>query len=396
MKNNFKVLQFAFTDSLRTVFTDFGAILVLVIAALAYPVIYSISYSKQVVTDLNAVVVDNDNSQLSRKCINMLDATPGIKVVAKSTSMEEAKVLFWDNTAHAIFTVPESFEKELLKGNQAALAMYADASNFLYYKETYKAAMRVVNTVSATLEYKKLIAQNIPDKLAKEKLNPLNVQMVNLYNPAGSYGSFVMPGIMLIIIQQTLLIGIGLIGGAGRERKRMVMIAEKVPLTAHPVSLIFGKALAYFFIGAINMLFSSVVVYHWFSYPDKSVAMEVLALAVPFLLSTIFLGLTISVLFRHREHSIMFLVFLTPIILFVSGLSWPVESMPVLLHKLFSVFPAIHMVPAYIRVRTMGVGLSNVQSELMWLWGQTAVYFVLAVIAFVVSTKKNVKHIETI
>lgn len=99
--------------------------------------------------------------------------------------------------------------------------------------------------------------------------------------------------------------------------------------------------------------------------------------------------MAISLGFKHREYSIMFLVFLTPIVLFITGLSWPIEAMPEVLHSVFKLVPSTHMVPAYIRLRTMGVSLSEIKPELSALSIQMLLYFFLAVVGFKIAMNKK-------
>jgi ABC-2 type transport system permease protein len=207
----------------------------------------------------------------------------------------------------------------------------------------------------------------------------------SLYNPSGSYGSYVMPGMILIILQQTLLIGIGMIGGAGKERRNNQIVKPGVRVRQGMFSVVFGKGLAYFVIYLPSIAFTMVYLSKWFAFPNKGSFVDVCILLVPFLFSVIFLGLMISMLFRRREHSIMTLVFVSPIVLFVSGLSWPESSIPRLLYQLSHIFPSTSMIPAFLRIRTMGVSLSDVRPELIFLMVQMIVYFVMAAFAYKIS-----------
>ena len=112
---------------------------------------------------------------------------------------------------------------------------------------------------------------------------------------------------------------------------------------------------------------------------------------VPYFFSVIFLGLTISMLFRRREHSIMALVFFSPIVLFVSGMSWPETSIPWLLNYLAHIFPSTTMIPAYLRIRTMGVSIGEVRPELLFLLIQMIVYFLIASVGYRISVSRQSK-----
>ncbi len=382
LNDDIKVIQITFQDSIRTIFKDRGALLILLFAAIFYPIVYSIAYSNQVVREIPTAVVDLDQSTTSRQWLKMIDATPDLSIRYQTGSMAEAEELFWNNEVKAIVLLPEGFEKNLLTGRQSTASLYADAANFLLYKNTLQSAMAASGTFAAGVEFKRLLAEVDRPELAMQSIQPVQSRVYNLFNPAGSYGSFVMPGLMLLILQQTMLIGIGLVGGAGRERKRSAMESFGIRFVDHPFAAIMGKSLAYFLIGLFNLLFVTVLVYHWFHFPVKGEFLNVLLLGIPFLLSTTFLGMTISLLFKHREHSIMALVFLSPIVLFLSGLSWPAEAIPHLLQQVFKIFPTGFAIPAYLRIRLMGVSLKEVQPEMIALLIQMLVYFLLAGFSF--------------
>jgi len=373
---------FSFADELKAIMKDKGAMLIFFLAVFAYPLIYSIAYKNNVVRDIPVTVVDLDNSASSRQMIRMLDATKEISVAREVGSLHEARQIFWDGNSKGVILIPNGFEKELLRGSQTSVSVYCDASYFLIYKETLSGTIQATGTLSAGVEIKHLMAMGVGEELAIQQRDPMSSRFYNLYNPAGSYGSYVMPGIILIILQQTLLIGIGMIGGAGKERRNNQVVRRGLKVRQGMFSVVFGKGLAYFMIYLANIAFTLVYLSKWFGFPDKGNFADVCILLVPYLFSVIFLGLMISMLFRRREHSIMTLVFVSPIVLFVSGLSWPETSIPPLLNLLSHIFPSTSMIPAFLRIRSMGVSIFDVRPELIFLVVQMIVYFLMAAFAY--------------
>jgi len=114
----------------------------------------------------------------------------------------------------------------------------------------------------------------------------------------------------------------------------------------------------------------------------------------PFLVATIFMGIGLSTLFKHRESAIVFMVFLSPIALFLSGISWPVSAIPGWLVELSKVLPGTTAIPAYLRLRTMGVGLPEVKHELLFLYAQAGVYIALTLIYFYIRVYRGAKKVS--
>ena len=88
----------------------------------------------------------------------------------------------------------------------------------------------------------------------------------------------------------------------------------------------------------------------------------------------------------------MTLVFVSPIVLFLSGLSWPENSIPKFLYQIAHIFPSTSMIPAYLRIRTMGVSINDVRPELIFLVVQMVVYFLLASVGYKISVIRQEQH----
>jgi ABC-2 type transport system permease protein len=380
--NSFELMAIHFKNELKSIFTDSGAVLILVGALLIYPVVYSLGYFNEVLTDLPIGVVDLDQSVTSRKYTGMLDAAREVEVTSNPLNLKQAEDLFLANKISGVVLIPKDFQKDIFSGKQANVAVYADGSYLLKYKTLYTAATVVNAYFGGGVAVKRYMIEGKSMQQAKISASPLDIQTHMLYNPTGSYGSFVMPGLIIIIIQQTLLIGIGIIGGTFSESKASPFVLPEQKRMREVIPLIFGRVGAYLLISAFNICLALILVHDWFNYPDKAGMLEVLMLLFPFLLAVIFLGIGLSTLFQHRESAIVFMMFLSPIALFLSGLSWPVSAMPDLLVGLSKILPGTNVVPAYLRLRTMGVGMSNVKPELLKLYLQAASYAVITISYF--------------
>lgn len=369
-------------EELLTIIKDPAILLVFVIANIIYPIIYSIAYEPNQIKNVSIALIDNDNTAVSRQLSRMIDATEGIQVTYKPTSLDKAKDLFYTSKVHGIVSFPENFEKDILSGKQTTISLYADASYFLIYRQVYSSTVYAYRQYAAGIQVKKGLMHGKNLAMAISAINPVNFKTVELYNPNASYGAFVMPPLILIILQQTLLIGIGILGGTRKEihRYNFMLPADKHSKRVMP--FILGKAFAYFTVFMIIGTFTLVWVHHWYVYPNKASYLEVLSLYVPYITANVFLGMTISVFFKRRENALLFMVFLSVPVLFLSGATWPVEAIPPFLHKMSYIFPSAFMVPAYLRVRSMGAELHHVSTEIYAMLIQCVIYSIMAYAAF--------------
>ena len=387
--NGFQLIASHFINELKSVFSDKGALLILVGAVVIYPVIYSIGYFNETMTDLKVAVVDLDHSTASRKYTAMIDASAELDVAYKTLDLPTAENLFMTNKVNGVILISKDFEKDLLSGQQANVAVYADASYFLKYKNTIIATTYSNAYFSGGISVLRYVAEGNSVQQAKVNNDPLPAYTHVLYNPSSGYGSFVMPGVILVILQQTLLIGIGMLGGSFSESKASPFILPKENRKREIIPYLTGKTGAFLLISLFNIAYAIILIHHWFNYPDKAEMLHVIMLLLPYLLSVIFLGIGLSTLFRHRESAIVFMVFLSPIALFLSGLSWPASSIPEWLVMVSKILPSTTVIPAYARLRTMGVGITAIKSEMLFLYAQTAVYLVLTLVYFFIRTSNN-------
>jgi ABC-2 type transport system permease protein len=368
-----------FLYELKAIISDDGAILILFIAVIIYPVIYSIVYMKGNVTNMSVAMVDQDHSASSRKYAQMLDASSEINLVVRPTDMKTAEDLLKDNKIEGVIFIPEGFQKQIMRGEQANVAVYCDAAYFLKYRNQLMAISYTNSYFSAGISVKKYMASGQDYKKALVSNSPIDPQPHILYNPGSNYGTFVMPGIMLIVIQQTLLIVIGLMGGSFSESMKSPFKLDLSERKHEIIPHLLGKAGAFLTASLLNVAFTLVMIYRWFNYTDNANFLHVMILVFPFLVSVVFLGIGLSTLFKHRESAIVFMVFLSPIALFLTGISWPVSAIPEWLATLSKLLPGSLMVPAYYRLRNMGVGLSGIKHEIWMLYLQAAIYVGLTI-----------------
>jgi ABC-2 type transport system permease protein len=203
---------------------------------------------------------------------------------------------------------------------------------------------------------------------------PIVYEQCNLFNPSLGYGIFVMPAIILLIVQQTALIGVGMVSGTRRER------GECYPLLS-PLTITIGRTLAYLAIYALTLGFMLTVHYSLFDYPMRAPWWRCVAVILPYLLSVIFLAQSLGSLFRRRESSILWLLWLSIPLLLVSGASLPPQAFPEWLYIIGMVAPSSSAIEAWIAVQSRGASLAEVAPQLTTLWILVVVYGVGAVVA---------------
>ncbi len=375
----------SFLGEYERIFRDWGALLILVVALALYAFFYPIPYMSEILKEVPVAVVDLDHSETSRRLVRMLDAHELIRVSVAAETRAEAERLVRAGEVGGVVVVPEDFERRIRRNEQAAVTAYADASYFLVYRQVLTGAMEATGTLSAGIEIRRLQAQGLPPEAAMKARDPLPLVMRPLFNPTEGYGSYVVPGVLVLILQQTLLVGIGLVAGTGRERVAGGgsggRSAAGVSRVSAALATLLGRAFAYFLLYLLHLLFYFGVVFHVFGFGQRAGAITLLAFGTPFLLAVIFLALAVRGAFRTREMSTQVLLFTSLPALFVAGFSWPVEAIPPWIAALAKALPSTPAIAGFLRLSQMGATLAQVRAEWLLLWGLCGVYFLAAWIA---------------
>ena len=371
------------------ILSDFGVLLILVIAAAAYPVLYGYAYSTEVLRDAPVALVDLDGTGLSRQLTRMIDATEEMKIKEMPGSLNEAKSDFYKGKVDGVLLIPKGFAANIYKQQQATVSVYCDASYFMNYKQVLQGANYAAGTLAGQIKVQRAMAHGATLIQAKAQTTPLGLVETPLYNRTGGYGTYVMPAVLILILQQTLLIGIGMLGGSQREQNSFHFAILKGSTVNSALTIILGKAGAYISIYLIHAIYLFGVVFRVFHLPVRSSLPEVLVFIFPMMLAVTFLGLTMVSWFRKREQSIMFLIFLSIPILFLSGISWPVESMPAFWRGLAQIIPSTPGIEGFIKLHQMSATFHEVSREWFILWVMAFFYFGTAWISFTGIVKKH-------
>ena len=215
-------------DEMRQVFKDEGVIIFFFIVPLVYPLLYSWIYNNEVVRDMPVVVVDDSHSKLSRQFIRMCDASPDVKVVCYASDLDEAKMLVGRQVAHAVYYIPSDFQTRLNRMEQSIIGVYCDMSLMLAYKASYQTAVLVSQEMNSEIQIK--LSGHYTAREEEIQAKPLDYDGEAIFSPGGGYGSFILPAVLILILQQTLVLGIGLSAGTARESNRF---EDLVPMQRH-------------------------------------------------------------------------------------------------------------------------------------------------------------------
>ncbi len=373
------------------IFKDEGVLIFFIVVPLVYPLLYSWIYNNETVREVPVVVVDDSHTALSRKFIRMCDATPDVRIAFYAQDLDEAKSLVSRQLVKGIYLIPSDFERNVNRLQQGVVSVYCDMSLML----TYKAIFQTAQTV--TMEMGNEIKTKLGGRYTKREeviaSRPLDYADVPIFSPAGGYGSFVLPAVLMLILQQTLVLGIGLSAGTARDENPY---RQLIPLNdsryQDTLPIVMGKFMCYLMVYAVMGIWLTVVVPKFFNFPQLATGATLLAIMVPYTLACIFFGIVMSCMFKYRENVMLMVVFISVPLLFLTGASWPQSNIPSYWQGVSWLFPSTFGARAYIRLNTMGASLGDVITEYRILWLHVLVYFMLACALYRFQIYQSRKH----
>ena len=333
----------AIQSEYRTIFSNNGVILVMIFAPLIYSILYSGAYAKQVATEVPVAIIDHSNTHSSRVLTTTLNASPYINITHQATDLVEAKRELLNENIYGIIYIPHNYEDCALQGCQRSISLYLDASYFLMYRQVLEG---VAGTISSI----------------KERQPTISLHSHTLYNPALGYGTFIMPAVLLVILQQTALMGIGMVGALQRKRGGQSLL---------------GRLFVYATIYAPLCAYIFAIHYRVFGYPENGALGAIIAVIASYMVAVITLALALSTLFRRVETPLLLIIWTSIPVLLISGASLPVEAFPHWMHTIGLLLPSSSAVPAFIRVQSMGATVSEVMPEIVRLWALIVLYCIL-------------------
>jgi ABC-2 type transport system permease protein len=338
-------------------------------ASVLYALFYPTPYMKQVLRKLPIVVVDQDHTALSRQLTRWLDASESARVAARINALDAAQDSVRSGAAGAVLLVPQGFERHVLRQEPAYVEAYADASYLLVYSTALRAINGVVGTLSAGVSVRRMQAAGLTTQAALSRAQPVSFVPWPLFNPLGGYASFVVPAVFILILQQTLLIGIGALRVAERHGE-----PEPEPLWA----ILGGKLGATTLIYLVQAVFMFAIVFRLYGFPMRAAWFDVVIFLVPYFAAVTLLGLVIAELFDRPEASTVALALMSLPALFLSGMSFPSEVQAGWVQALAVLLPSTFGIQGFLQLAEMGARLDQTLRAWGALWIQVAVYWSLA------------------
>jgi len=334
---------------------------------------YAINYD---VKHLSTVVLDESRSFESRELVAKMTATEYFDVRGYVGSLAALRREI--DAAHASvgLVIDREYGKDLHAGRPAHAFLVVNASD----TTTSTQAMSIASGIAQGLSVRILAAR----AGWKEKDLPVDIRVRPWYNPDLRTATFIIPGLIAIILTFTLIqfTAIAIV----RERERGTL--EQLQVTpATRVEIILGKILPFTVIGYVQLTMTVVLMRFLFGIVIQGSVVELYLVGLLFIAAVLGLGMLISTVAKTQMQAMQMSTFVLLPFVFLSGYVFPIDGMPAVFQALSRVIPARYFIEVLRGIILRGAGLGELWQPVAWLTLYTVLIIGLAVARFKKTTE---------
>ncbi len=323
---------------------------VLLILFLGAPIMYGILvgsvYKQGKVTHLPIVVVDEDRSPLSRQLIDMFNESEVIYVSDVLPDAFKANEIAMKREATVIVQIPRGFTSDVNYNRSTELTLFVNASNTLTSNYAMMAVNVCAGTLKAGIQIKAQEKKGVPAYVASQQYEPFKTTIIRQHIRSGNYLYFMLPGVLLTVLQQVMMLGLALSFASEFENGTFNELVEK---SSNVFVLILVKIMPYLLmsIGIYGLYYGYSLYYRM---PLHVEGLAFWGASVLFLLAVCFIGMLVSIAIPNQLKATEILMVIATPSFIISGFTWPLSQMPAWVVYIADMIPLTHYLQIF---RTM-------------------------------------------
>jgi drug efflux transport system permease protein len=367
-----RTLKFLLQKEFRQIFRDKGILQVIFIMPTIQLLILPWAADYEI-KNIKLAVVDHDHSEYSRQLINKVTASEYFILTNYSQSYDRGLQQVERDKADLILEIPASFEKDLVKQNEAKLFL----------------AVNAINGVKAGLgsAYLRTIVQDYNSEVRMKwiqfpRFSPeTNIEIVysNWFNPLMNYKFFMVPGILVLLLT---MVGSNLTAINIVKEKEIGTIEQINVTPIKKYHFVLGKLIPFWCLGLL--VFSIGFTIAWLVYGIVPVGsfLTIYFFAAVYLLAILGLGLLISTYANNQQQAMLISFFIMMIFVLLSGLYTSIDSMPGWAKIITRFNPVSYFIEVIRLVVLKGSGIADIKTQLLTILGFAVVLNSWAVISY--------------
>ncbi len=393
IKRWFKTLITEWGVCFRHIFHDEGVLLFFIALPLAYPVVYTLIYNPELVKNVPLAIVDNSRTSDSRTLVRMIDADEYTAVYGYATDLQEARRWMKEKKVYGIVEIPYDYANRIGRSEQTVLPLYCDMSLLLRYRSILFAMTDIQLALGADIRTNTI--NGSPVAFPAQAIGAtVDTEAYFLGNPAQGFASFIMIGIVVLILQQSIVLGMLMLGGGSNERRRVNRGIDPDEPDGPMSAIVLARTLCMTTIYMPLVIYMMHFIPEMFQLPHYGSPWQYLPFMFVLVLASGFMGQMLAPLVTERESSFLVFVFTSVLYLFLSGLTWPRSSMSDGWYVFGSLVPATWGVDGFIQINSNSAALKQVAPNYLMMWCLTIAYYIIAVAVGKLHNAHSLKHYE--
>jgi ABC-2 type transport system permease protein len=321
---------------------------------------------------LPAALVTTSQDHYTRAMVSAMENTGYYRFDHVVASAEEADRLIQSGAVSFVVTVPSDFARRVERGDHPQILIEADATD----PSVASGAISTLGTVAAQALLREQSAEALA---ARQSTAALKVVVHQLYNPEGITQYNIVPGLLGVILQLTMVMMTSM--ALTRETERGTM-ENLLAMPASPLEIMLGKVLPFLVVGGVQVVVVLVAAKSLFGVPFVGSLWLLLISILIFVLALVLLGYAFSTLARTQMQAMQLTFFFFLPSLLLSGFMFPFRGMPAWAQALGEIFPLTHFLRIIRAVMLKGADLQGVATPLAALMVFVAIYMLLALMRF--------------
>ncbi len=321
---------------------------------------------------LPAALLATSNDQYTRAMVSALENTGYYRFDHIARTEAEADLLMARGDVSFVVTIPADFGRRVERGDHPQILIEADATD-------PSVASGAISTLGTIASQALLRAEGNSETAAENAASQLDVVVHRLYNPEGISQYNIVPGLLGVILQMTMVMMTAM--ALTRETERGTM-ENLLAMPASPAEIMLGKVLPYAGVGAVQVVVILIAAKLLFFVPFVGGLPLLLSAILIFVLGLVLLGYTISTVSRTQMQAMQLTVFFFLPSILLSGFMFPYRGMPGWAQTLGEILPLTHFLRIVRAVMLKGAELPAVASEVGWLLGFVVLFACFALVRF--------------
>lgn len=326
------------------------------------------------ISDLSLGFIDKDNSTTSHSISNTLTSSDYFILEETSKDYDQALMDFETDKSDVIIEIPANFERDLARGEKPRVIVSVNAINSMkagvaasYISEIF---MQISSEIAVDMQHQ---PQTTPR---------FNIIYSEWYNPLFNYESFMIPGVLCVLIT---VIGM-LLTTLNIVREKEIGTIEQINVTPiTKIEFILGKILPFGIIGVIQLTFGLITAYFVFGLEIQGDLWLLYSIVAIYLFAILGLGFLISTIAETESQAMFIALFFMFLFILLGGLFTPIESMPSWAQNISFFNPTAHMINAVRLIILKGSNFADIQTNFLMI----TISAILINIAVILKYKKT-------